>query len=264
MSRFPIEDIIYLDESIFNEKTGWRYRGYAPIGDEVRYSEDVRRGKTWSVCGVLASDGLVCDSIRKGYFNAASFLEFIEEVMIPSLRAKYGNRPIIVVMDNCSTHINQRVRELIEDAGYQLQYLPPYSPDFNPIELVWSVLKAWIRRWYYKKRRACYDFGAFLRLALTQSECDRFARAQYSHAADGIYMERDRLEEIQAALWQYSRGSAFEGLRPSEEVDFEEDEEAFGEVFDEEIEQDDEEDEADDNIDEILEQEVLTTLLKGV
>jgi hypothetical protein len=85
MSRFPSEDVVHLDESIFNEKTGWRYRGYAPIGDEARYSEDVKRGKTWSVCGVLAVDGLVCYSTKKGYFNSADFLEFIEEVMIPAL-----------------------------------------------------------------------------------------------------------------------------------------------------------------------------------
>jgi transposase len=256
MSRFAVEDVVHLDESIFNEKTGWRFRGYAPIGDEARYSENVKRGKTWSVCGVLAVDGLVCSSVKKGYFNGADFLTFIEEVMIPTLQVKYS-RPIVVVMDNCSTHISERVRELIEGAGFQLQYLPPYSPDFNPIELVWSVLKAWIRRWYYMKRRACHDFGAFLKLAIVQSECDRFARAQYSHAADGIYVERDRLEEIQGALWQYEQGRQLDGLGAAEEVDFEED-----------LAEDLAEDEAgeeggDDDSDEVPEDELLTALLEG-
>lgn len=76
MCRFPAEDVVHLDESIFNEKTGWRYRGYAPIGDEARYSEDIKRGKTWSVCGVLAVDGLVCDAIKKGYLNGADSRRF--------------------------------------------------------------------------------------------------------------------------------------------------------------------------------------------
>jgi transposase len=220
MSRFANEDVVHLDESIFNEKTGWRHYGYAPIGDEARYSADVRRGKTWSICGVLSVDGLLCHSTKKGYFNGQQFLEFITEVLIPALREKYSYRPMVVVMDNCSTHINRRVERALREAGYFVQYLPPYSPDFNPIELVWSVLKAWIRRWYFIKRRSCSDFGRFLEVALRESECDRFARAQYSHAADGIYLDREKLEEVQASLAQYKRGRYFKGLRPAEEVDF--------------------------------------------
>jgi hypothetical protein len=106
MSQFANEDVVHLDESIFNEKTGWRHYGYAPIGDEARYLEDVRRGKTWSIYGVLSVDGLLCHSIKEGYFNSQQFLEFIAEVLIPALREKYGYRPIVIVMDNCSTHIN--------------------------------------------------------------------------------------------------------------------------------------------------------------
>lgn len=144
MCQFSNEDVVHLDELIFNKKTGWRHYGYALIGDEARYSEDVRRGRTWSICGVLAADGMLCTEIKRGYFSAEQFLQFISEKLIPALQARYGATPVVVVMDNCSAHVNHRVRELIEAANYQLQYLPPYSPDFNLIKLVWSVLKAWI------------------------------------------------------------------------------------------------------------------------
>jgi transposase len=223
MRRYPAEDVIHLDESIFNEATGWRYRGYGPIGDEARYSDDIRRGKTWSICAVLTVDGLLCKEIRKGYFKAEDFLAFIEDTLIPAMQAKYQGRPVVVVMDNCSSHINRRVEELLEEAGHLLQYLPPYSPDFNPIELVWSVLKAWIRRWYYIKRRGCRNFRDFLEVALTQSECDRFARKQYRHTAGGIYLEREEYEAMFRGLREYEVGGDFEDLRPAEEAEFEED-----------------------------------------
>jgi len=237
MCQFSNDDVVHLDESNFNEKTGWRHYGYAPIGEEARYSEDVRRGKTWSICGALTVDGMLCTEIKRGYFDAEHFLEFVSEKLIPALQAKYGATPVVVVMDNCSVHVNHRVQQLIESAGYQLQYLPPYSPDFNPIELVWSVLKAWIRRWYFVKRRVCTDFGRFLRVALEQSQCDRYARAQYSHTAGGIYMDREKLENLQALLRQYERGHGFEGLAPAEDVEFDDREVEYdvGHVEEEEL-----------------------------
>ena len=79
---------------------------------------------------------MLCTEIKRGYFNAQEFLQFVSEKLVPALQAKYGTIPVVVVMDNCFAHVTHYVRQLIEAAGYQLQYLPPYSPDFNPIKLV--------------------------------------------------------------------------------------------------------------------------------
>lgn len=84
ISRFPVEDLIFIDESIFNEKTGWRTRGYAPIGTEARYQADVKRGSTWSLLAALSIEGyLPIYGIREGYYNKVDFLEWIGEALCP-------------------------------------------------------------------------------------------------------------------------------------------------------------------------------------
>ena len=110
----------------------------------------------------MTCDGLLpCTKIKQGYLSGEEFLEFLHSNLIPALRERYGVRPLVIVMDNCSTHTNEQVEQLLRCAGYIVQYLSPYSPDFNQIDLVFSVLKAWIRRWYFMKRRTCEDFGEY-------------------------------------------------------------------------------------------------------
>ncbi|KAF2174675.1 hypothetical protein K469DRAFT_613756, partial [Zopfia rhizophila CBS 207.26] len=71
-------------------------------------------------------------------------------------------------------------------------FLPPYSPDFNPIELTFGVLKAWIRRNYPYMRRQYTNFGDFLKACIQQSRCDQFAQKHFKYAADGLYDVRPR------------------------------------------------------------------------
>ena len=97
----------------------------------------------------------------------------------------------MIILDNCSTHIDDEVREIVQTAGHILRYLPPYSPDYNPIELTFSVLKAWIKRYYHYFRPAYDNFGTFLTAVIEGSRCDCFAQQQFRHAADGIHRERE-------------------------------------------------------------------------
>lgn len=207
ISRFPADDLVFLDESIFNEKTGWRHMAYAPIGHEARYSASVRRGKTWSILAAMTLEGwLDCTGIKEGYYNRESLYSWLEESLLPTLDRVYG-RPIVIILDNCSTHIDDEVREIVQTAGHILHYLPPYSPDYNPIELTFSVLKAWIKRYYHYLRPAYDNFGSFLTAAIEGSRCDRFAQQQFRHAADGIYIEREKLDEIWDQLQAYMNGT---------------------------------------------------------
>ena len=73
--------------------------------------------------------------------NAASFEEWVEKCLVPTL-----SKADVVVMDNLSSHKGPRVEKLIEAAGAELRYLPPYSPDMNPIEKAYSKLKAFLRK----------------------------------------------------------------------------------------------------------------------
>src|SRR6267378_1433622 len=118
ISRFPADDLVFLDESIFNEKTGWRHMAYAPIGHEARYSASVRRGKTWSILAAMTLEGwLDCTGIKEGYYNRENLCSWLKESLLPALDRVYG-RPIVIILDNCSTHIDDEVREIVQTAGH--------------------------------------------------------------------------------------------------------------------------------------------------
>ncbi|KAK7177785.1 hypothetical protein PSPO01_16169 [Paraphaeosphaeria sporulosa] len=197
MSKYTQEDLCFIDEAVFNEKTGWRHKAYAPVGSECRYSQDIRRGDTWAILpAYTAQHGyLPCTGVREGYYSHEDFIEWIETQLIPTLRAVYGGKPVVIVLDNVSIHTRDDVRAVVEAAGYVLQYLPPYSPDYNPIELTFAVLKAWIRRnyVYMRSRFGRNQFGDFLRAAIRESRCDRFARKHFRYAAGGLYIDNETL-----------------------------------------------------------------------
>jgi hypothetical protein len=130
-----VEDLVFLDESIFNKKTGWRYYGYAPVGDEATEDNaDILRGCTCSICCAILLDGwLPCTGIKEGYFNVETFLHWVKDCLIPALALK--NRTMVIVLDNVGIHVKNHVAEVVEAAGHLIRYLPPYLPDYNPIEL---------------------------------------------------------------------------------------------------------------------------------
>lgn len=94
-------------------------------------------------------------------------------------------------MDNASIHCNPRIEEAIRDYGCEIRFLPPYSPDFNPIELSFSVLKAWVRRYFHELRPGFDNFGEYLWFAIRRSRCDRFAKEHFKHSAGGYIFEAD-------------------------------------------------------------------------
>ena len=117
-----------------------------------------------------------------------------------------SRRQMVIVMDNVSVHIHERVTQLIESEGHLVRYLPPYSPDFNPIELTFSVLKAWMKRNWVFLRQTCRTYGDFLELAIRESHCDRFARKQFQHAAGGAYIEEEQLIQFRRFIERYEAG----------------------------------------------------------
>jgi transposase len=117
-----------------------RRRARAAPGE--RAVADVPCGR-WSVTTMVAALGLtgvVAALTYPGATDAAAFATFVEEVLGPQLRT--GD---VVVLDNLSAHKTERVRQAVEARGAVLLFLPPYSPDLNPIEKAWSKVKAWLR-----------------------------------------------------------------------------------------------------------------------
>ena len=97
--------------------------------------------KTTTFVAGLRRDGIAAPFVLDGPINREAFEAYIARVLVPELRP--GD---VVIMDNLSSHKGPRVRELIEAAGASLRYLPPYSPDFNPIENAFAKLKALLRK----------------------------------------------------------------------------------------------------------------------
>ena len=196
---------MFLDESIFKEQTGWRHRGYGPLGSEARYSADVRRGSTWSILAAMTVDGYFPIIGIKGYFKTFDILNWLKTGLLPALR-RDGRRRVIC-LNNASTHVDKAIVDTIETEGYLVRFLSPYSPDFSLIELSFSVLKTWIQRNYVWTCRLYRSFGDWLAFAVVQSRCDRFAREQYKYVVGGVYLEEGERERFFVWIKQWEGGS---------------------------------------------------------
>ncbi len=117
-----------------------RLRGRAPRGERLIAKVPHGHWMTTTLIAALGVKGMLCSTVVDGAVNGDIFEAFVERVLVPELRP--GD---IVVMDNLSSHKRARTRELIESAGARLQFLPPYSPDLNPIEPVFSKIKQLLR-----------------------------------------------------------------------------------------------------------------------
>jgi transposase len=91
--------------------------------------------------GAVRQDGSTACMTVEGAVNAEIFRSYVREVLLPTMRA--GD---ILVMDNLSTHKDQESLDLLKNAGVTVRFLPAYSPDYNPIELMWSKVKAYLRK----------------------------------------------------------------------------------------------------------------------
>ena len=118
-----------------------RRYGRAPKGERLRAAVPHGHWKTTTFVAGLRLDGLVAPFVFDGPMNALTFEAYVEQFLVPELKA--GD---IVVMDNLSSHKRSKVATLIKAAGASLLYLPPYSPDFNPIEKLFAKLKALLRK----------------------------------------------------------------------------------------------------------------------
>jgi transposase len=118
-----------------------RLRGRALKGERCRAAVPHGHWKTTTFTGALRVDGMTAPMVLDGPMNRVAFQAYIEQVLVPTL-----HRGDTVIMDNLPAHKGTDVRRAIEAAGATLRYLPPYSPDFNPIENAFSKLKAFLRK----------------------------------------------------------------------------------------------------------------------
>ena len=131
---------MFIDETGASTKMARRY-GRAPRGERCRAPLPHGHWKTTTFVGALRLEGMTAPMVLDGAMHGAAFLAYVEQVLVPTL--KPGD---IVIMDNLSVHKLKAVRDAIEKTGAELRFLPPYSPDFNPIEMAFSKLKAFLKK----------------------------------------------------------------------------------------------------------------------
>ena len=170
--------VVFLDETATATNMERRY-GRAPRGQRCRIAVPHGHYKTTTVTAALRGDGPFAVELMDGATNGLRFRAYVADVLVPALRP--GDT---VVMDNLAAHKVAGIRQLIEAAGVRLLYLPPYSPDFNPIENAFAKLKALLRT---AAARTVPDLWAAIRDAFTRfkpDECRNYIVADGYDADD--------------------------------------------------------------------------------
>lgn len=157
--------LVFVDESAANERTKDRKHGWAPIGVRPTEKRTQKRSERWSVLPAYTSSGYITHEIYQGSYNTERFNQFIAERVLP-LCNPFPAPHSVIVLDNASIHRSPELRAMCEVKGVRLEFLPPYSPDYNPIEESFAELKAWMRK--YRDLADSFDgnFAGFIELAV--------------------------------------------------------------------------------------------------
>ena len=137
------EQLVFADESHFNRLTLRRPYAWAKRGDRASRYEFQFRGSKYSILPALSLDGILHLEVVENAVTGAAFRRFVEG-LLPRMN-KWPLPNSVLVVDNASIHKVAGIRELVEEHGMRLMFLPSYSPDLNPIELSFSSIKAWLR-----------------------------------------------------------------------------------------------------------------------
>jgi transposase len=172
------ERLIFVDECGTHTSLG-PTSGYAPRGERLRLSVPRRRGKNTTLLSSMSLKGMGPSLTVEGATTALVFEAYVERVLAPSLESGQT-----VVMDNLGAHRPKRVRELIEERGCELIYLPSYSPDYNPIEEAFSKIKNLLRKVAARSKEALIEaIGAALSAISAQDSRGFFEHAGYRSTA---------------------------------------------------------------------------------
>ena len=161
---------IFVDECGVTTDLLRRY-GRSPRGTRLLDHAPCGHWQTHTVVAGLRVDGLTAPAVFDGPIDSATFRAYVEQVLGPTLR-----RGDVVVLDNLAVHRQPEIHTAIEAAGAQLRFLPPYSPDFNPIEQAFAKLKAWLRAARPRSFEQVCDLIAAALPLFTPAECTNYMR----------------------------------------------------------------------------------------
>ena len=168
------ERLVFVDECGTHTSMAPIY-GYAPKGERLRLAVPRKRGKNTTLLSSMTLSGMGPSLAVEGATTARVFETYVKKVLAPSLEEGQ-----VVVMDNLGAHRPRRVRDLIEQQGCQLIYLPSYSPDYNPIEEAFSKVKDLLRKAAARTKEALVEaIGAALSAVTMEDVRGFFEHAGY-------------------------------------------------------------------------------------
>jgi len=178
MPALDARRLVFIDET-WAKTNMTRTHGYAPRGERLVEAAPHGHWHTTTLVGAVRATGFVAPLVVDGAVNGELFRAYVERVLVPELR-----RGDVVVMDNLASHKVAGVRRAIERAGCRLLYLPPYSPDLNPIENAFSKLKRLLRSAAERTVDGLWSAIGRLLDRFTPRECRNYFRhCGYTHAA---------------------------------------------------------------------------------
>jgi transposase len=166
------ERLIFVDECGTHTSLGPLY-GYAPRSQRLYLPVPRNRGTNTTLLSSMSLEGMGPTLTVEGSTTSVVFETYVEQVLAPTLR-----RGQVVVMDNLSAHKPKRIRELIEQRGCELVYLPSYSPDYNPIEEAFAKIKNLLRKAVARSKEALIEAIAAALSAITAEDI----RGYFQHA----------------------------------------------------------------------------------
>ena len=161
---------VFLDECGVTTDLLRRY-GRSPAGTRLRHHTPCSHWQPHTVIAGLRLDGLTAPAVCDGPIDTLTFRAYVEQVLVPTLRP--GD---VVVLDNLAVHKQPELRAAIAAAGAQVRFLPPYSPDFNPIEQAFAKLKALLRAARPRSFDHVCDLLAAAIGLFTPTECTNYVR----------------------------------------------------------------------------------------
>jgi transposase len=187
LSEFHSYHLVYIDESGCDKRIGFRRTGWSPLGVAPVQISRFHRGQRYQILPAYAQDGIVLSRVFQGSTDASVFEEFIEQLLQHC--GKWPEPKSVLIMDNASFHHTDRIHQICTDAGVKLIYLPPYSPDLNPIEEFFAELKAFIRRnWRFYEENPEQGFDTFLEWCVdVVGAREESAKGHFRHA--GVTIE---------------------------------------------------------------------------
>ncbi|CEF83440.1 hypothetical protein FGSG_08962 [Fusarium graminearum PH-1] len=185
-SEYRSYQLVFIDESGCDRSIGTKHKGWAPRGVTPIQVKRFHRGRRFQILPAYSQDGVIHFRVFEGSTDSEIFENFVEELL--PYCGRWPEPRSVLIMDNATFHHSEKIQRLCDEAGVVLKFLPPYSPDLNPIEEYFGELKTYIKQvWDEYEDVIRHNFGLFLEECVrTVGERQMSARGHFRRAGISI------------------------------------------------------------------------------